>query len=122
MKTLRKIHLYLGCIFAPILLFFTITGCLQTFQLHEELKSGYTPPKILETFAQVHMHQKIPVEGQRTHASFPFQVFVAVMSGGFVSTIILGIIMAFRSTKNLFVVWACLGAGFVLPLLLLILK
>jgi hypothetical protein len=31
MKKLRSLHLYLGCIFAPMLLFFGISGFWQTF-------------------------------------------------------------------------------------------
>jgi hypothetical protein len=30
MKKLRLLHLYLGCIFAPMLLFFAISGIWQT--------------------------------------------------------------------------------------------
>lgn len=29
MKKLRSIHLYLGCIFAPLLLFFAVSGIWQ---------------------------------------------------------------------------------------------
>ncbi len=30
-RLLRKAHTPLGCLFAPLLLFFTVTGFLQTF-------------------------------------------------------------------------------------------
>ena len=122
MKTLRKIHLFLGCIFAPMLIFFTLTGALQTFNLHEKQKNGYTPLKIVEDFAQIHRHQRIPVEGQKVPPSVPFRIFVAVMSAGLLVTIILGIIMAFRSTRNPLIIWGYLGLGVLIPIFLLFIK
>ena len=119
MKTLRQIHLYLGCIFAPMLVLFTVTGVLQTFKLDEKQKNGYTPLKIVEDLAQIHMHQRIPMEGQNVPPSVPFKIFVAFMSVGLLTTIVIGIMMAFRSTKNPLLVWGYLGMGIVIPFLLL---
>jgi len=45
MKLIRKLHLYLGCLFAPLIIFFSITGAWQTFNFHEGSKDKtYTPP------------------------------------------------------------------------------
>jgi len=30
MKKLRRVHLYLGCFFAPLLIFYVVTGWYQT--------------------------------------------------------------------------------------------
>lgn len=58
LKLLRSIHLYLGVFTAPMLLFFAITGGLQTFSLHERTRgSDYTPPAWLATMAQLHKKQ-----------------------------------------------------------------
>lgn len=58
LKLLRLIHLYLGVFTAPMLLFFAITGGLQTFSLHERTRgSDYTPPAWLATMAQLHKKQ-----------------------------------------------------------------
>ena len=119
MKTLRQIHLYLGCIFAPMPVFFTVTGVLQTFGLHEKHKSGYMPLKIVEVLGQIHMHQRIPVESQKVPPSVPFRIFVAFMIVGLLATVMIGVIMAFRSTKNSLMVWGYLGLGIVVPVLLL---
>jgi hypothetical protein len=54
-KFLRMLHLYLGVFAAPALLFFAITGGLQTFSLHETPRgSSYTPPAWLAHAAQLH--------------------------------------------------------------------
>src|SRR5688572_28393334 len=34
MKKLRSLHLYLGCVFAPMLLFFAMSGIWQSLGLH----------------------------------------------------------------------------------------
>jgi len=58
LKLLRLIHLYLGAFTAPMLLFFAITGGLQTFSLHERTRgSDYAPPAWLATMAQLHKKQ-----------------------------------------------------------------
>jgi hypothetical protein len=41
------------------------------------------------------------------------------MALGFVVTGILGVVMAFKFTRERWIVWLCLVAGFVLPVLLL---
>lgn len=58
LKITRLFHLYLGVFTAPALLFFAITGGLQTFSLHERARgSDYTPPAWLATMAQLHKKQ-----------------------------------------------------------------
>lgn len=58
LKLSRTIHLYLGVFTAPALLFFAITGGLQTFSLHETTRgSSYVPPAWLASAAQLHKKQ-----------------------------------------------------------------
>jgi hypothetical protein len=58
LKSIRSIHLYLGVFTAPALLFFAITGGLQTFSLHETTRgSDYKPPAWLASAAQLHKKQ-----------------------------------------------------------------
>lgn len=58
LKLCRTAHLYLGVFTAPALLFFAITGGLQTFSLHETTRgSSYTPPAWLATVALLHKKQ-----------------------------------------------------------------
>ena len=58
LKLSRTVHLYLGVFMVPALLFFAITGGLQTFGLHETSRgSSYTPPAWLATAALLHKKQ-----------------------------------------------------------------
>ncbi len=66
LKTFRGIHLYLGVFTAPMLLFFAITGGLQTFGLHESARgSSYSPPAWLVSMAQLHKKQTTVVRSRR---------------------------------------------------------
>ncbi len=116
MKFLRKLHLYLGCFFTPILVFFAVTGALQTFELHEQHKnSSYVPPAILKLLSEVHIHQR----WEAATTSFPFRWFAVAAAIGFLLTSLLGIVMAFKLGKSKAVVWLCLIAGALVPVLLL---
>lgn len=51
-------HLYLGVFIAPALIFFAITGALQTFSLHETTRgSDYKPPRWAVVLGQIHKKQ-----------------------------------------------------------------
>jgi hypothetical protein len=117
MSIIRKIHLLLGCFFAPAILFFVVSGAYQTFQLHADLKNGYQAPEILKKMGMAHAEQKLD---RPRESSAPFKVFVALMSIGFIFTSLLGVVMAFRFFKPRWVVWVLLLVGVVLPLLLLV--
>jgi len=114
-KVMRNIHLYLGVFFAPLLMFFLISGSWQTFNLHEANKSGsYVPPAIIKSLSQVHKDQRW-VDGKKVpKSSKPFQWLVILMAVGLLATTILGIMMAFKYTKP-WIVWACLLMGFLIP-------
>jgi len=43
-----------------LLLFFTVTGFLQTFQFHKELKNGsYQAPQVLKEISEIHKKQRM---------------------------------------------------------------
>ena len=119
--SLRKLHLYLGCLFAPALIFFTVSGCLQTFDLSQAHRdSPFQPPYFLQVLSAVHMHQRLtPGPGQD---STPFKIFVVIMSAALMVTVLIGVRLAFQTSRNLLAVSSCLAAGVLLPLLLLMLK
>ena len=118
-KAMRNVHLYLGVFFAPLLVFFLISGSWQTFNLHEASKSGdYVPPAIIKSLSQVHKDQRW-VDGKMVQRpSMPFRCLIVLMVVGLLATTILGIIMAFKYTKA-WVVWSCLLMGIVIPCFLL---
>lgn len=68
LKKLRLTHLYLGVFAAPAILFFAITGAIQTFGLHEASPNGsYQPPRIVLILAQIHKKQtaSLPIRKDR---------------------------------------------------------
>ncbi len=112
---MRRLHLYLGCFFAPLLLFFVASGAWQTFMLHRSTKDGtYRAPAPLSRLSSVHMEQRYPHGESVVKHSTLFRWLVLAMSLGLAVSVVLGIAMALKLTRPLWV-WATLGAGTVLP-------
>jgi hypothetical protein len=64
LKAVRLTHLYLGVFCAPAILFFALTGAIQTFSLHEPGKgtpykpaADYVPPRWTVILGQIHKNQ-----------------------------------------------------------------
>lgn len=146
LKQARQLHLYLGTFFAPAIIFFSLTGALQTFGLHES-RGGTRHPAWIAELASIHKDQTLPqprpamrppagASGgeakppagpaaepiRRGPSPLPLKIFVLFMALGLISTTLLGIYMAFKyNPKNQKLVWGLLLGGIVLPLLLLFL-
>jgi ABC-type nitrate/sulfonate/bicarbonate transport system permease component len=119
MKSLRQLHLYLGCIFAPVLIFFAVTGAWQLFSLHRGTKDGsYVPPRAVFVLSEVHQYQHLP--GASSSSGTPLRYFILAAAAGLVLTTTLGIIMAFRFTRSKASVLLCLLAGVVVPVAILL--
>jgi hypothetical protein len=72
LKFLRKVHLYVGIFTTPALLFFAITGAVQTFSLHEATQgSNYKPPAWIASLAQLHKKQTTVVPPRRARPAAP---------------------------------------------------
>jgi len=145
LKALRALHLYIGLFISPMLMFFALTGALQTFSLHETTQgSSYKPPAWIMTLAQIHKKQtdvvpqrkpkpvdakpdtakgdkpapaQTPAPIQKSHLAMKV-FFLLVALGLFMSTVT-GIYMAYKFTRNKWVVTGLLVAGVVAPLVLL---
>ena len=122
-RSLRRLHLYMGCVFAPLLLFLTVTGLLQTFEFHRDLKDGsYQAAQVLKEMADVHKKQRVgQLAEEHPTSSSSFRYVVALMSVGISGTVVLGVIMAFQTLRRPGAVILCLVAGTVVPTLLLLL-
>ena len=57
MRRVQQLHLWLGTLFAPMIVFFALTGALQTFNLHEGPPG--TSPGIIAQLAAVHKNQRL---------------------------------------------------------------
>ena len=119
MKKLRQIHLYLGCVFAPVLIFFAVTGAWQVFALHRTMKDGsYVVPQAVAILSEIHQTQHIPPTTSEKNT--PLRYFMAAAAFGLVITTVLGIVLAFRFSSSKAPVIASLVAGVLIPLALLL--
>lgn len=112
MQKLRTLHLYLGCIFAPMLLFFAVSGIWQTLNLGSQ-------SKILALLSTIHTSHSLKLGGL---TSPWLMIFVLLMTIAFMLTTILGVVMALTQGKNRVVAWRCLAAGVIIPLVLVLLR
>lgn len=65
LRWIRSVHLYFGLFITPALLFFALTGALQTFNLHESAGEAYQPPAWIAHLAQIHKNQTSQLRPQR---------------------------------------------------------
>jgi len=118
MKTLRRIHLYLGCFFAPLLLFYVITGWYQT--VNPDRRKGVSDSQdLVSRLSRVHVEQYYPTQSASGYSTRLFRVFIVIMANALIATVILGIILAFRTSRNKWPVWLSLALGIALPVILL---
>ncbi len=115
MRILRQLHLYLGCLFAPILIFFAVTGSWQIFNWHQSDKrpGGYVAPHALAFFSDIHKDAHIPPT--RRNSPAPVRYFMFAAAVGLVLTTIIGVIMAYRFSRRPIVATVCLAIGIFLP-------
>jgi hypothetical protein len=102
MKTLRTLHLYLGCIFAPMLIFFAVSGLWQMFGLLSSIHTAHglkAGPHLM---------------------SLSLFCFIVAMALSFIFTIVLGIFMAFRLGHKRTAIY-CLLTGIAIPSLFILL-
>ncbi len=118
MRLLRKLHLYLGCLFAPTLIFFAVSGSWQLFNWHQSTKDkSYVAPRALAALSYIHKDAHIPATPARQPT--PLRYFLCAAAIGLVISTVLGVIMAYRFSRQPLVATICLLAGTVLPALLL---
>jgi hypothetical protein len=121
MKQIRQLHLYLGTLFAPIIIFFAFSGALQTFNFHESTKDGsYKAPAWIVALANIHKDQRL-ARGPGGGSSLLLKWFVVLMAVGLIATTILGIYMAFKFNRDKRVVAGLIVAGILIPVVALLL-
>jgi hypothetical protein len=149
LKASRLTHRYLGIFIAPMLLFFAVTGAMQTLMLHEATPgSAYVPPKWIMTLAQIHKNQTdiLAPKKQKLLADqakagppaaaapagpppstappmpkvhLPEKIFFLLVSLGLFTSTLTGIYMAYKFDRRAWLVSVLLVAGVVVPLVLL---
>jgi hypothetical protein len=117
MNNLRRIHLYLGCLFAPMLVFFAISGTWQT--LGAQWKAGQRLFALLSTLHMSRGLKGAPGGGYQNLSSTATKYLVIAMAVSLIITIVLGVVMAFRFGHRL-TAMLCLLTGVVLPVVLVL--
>lgn len=118
MRTLRRLHLYLGCFFAPLLIFYVATGWYQTVNPDRRKGTGDSTD-LVSRLTRVHVEQYYPAETASGYSTRWFRALVVLMALALITTVILGIILAFRSSRNSWPVWLSLALGVALPVIVL---
>jgi hypothetical protein len=146
LKGVRLIHLYVGVFIAPAIVFFALTGAIQTLSLHVSAKGGaYKPANWIIRLAQLHKKQttdlppnkpqitasssptvkpgsskKIsgPEKGldRPAHNSLPLKIFFLVVSAGLLCSTITGLYMSYKYSRNKVLLAVLLIAGIVVPI------
>jgi hypothetical protein len=140
-KAVRLIHMYLGVFLAPSILFFAVTGALQSFSLHESHSANYTPPSWLVHLSQMHKNQtlEVPVKkpappnalqaapakppapkpvgppAKDIHAPSPMKFFFLFVALGLTVSTVLGLYMSYKFNRNRAAVNGTLLAGIIIP-------
>jgi multidrug efflux pump subunit AcrB len=106
----------LGVFFAPLLLFFVLSGWYQTVN-RDRLKSPGDAQSFLQLMRVVHTDDIYPTNHERTRPSSSrlFQALVVVMAVGLTTTIVLGVMLAFRSVRNRWMIVLSLVLGVAVP-------
>ncbi len=114
MRSIRKLHLFLGCFFAPLLLFYVATGWYQTFQI-DRRKSPAEAETLVSRLVAVHTDQIYPASFANSWSPALFKALVVIMSLALIATVLFGVVLAFRSMKQRWIIWCSLFLGVLLP-------
>ena len=112
MKKFRSLHLYLGCVFAPMLLFFAISGIWQTL--------GIGHSGLLAMLSTAHMGMVL--KSGFTLSSAILRWFIVLMAAGFIISTILGVVMALTQGTNRRTALYCLAFGVLFPLAVMVIS
>ena len=121
LKRVRRLHLYLGVFFAPLLLFFIVSGWYQT--ANPDRRKGPDEARAFwDRMRSVHAEQILPDEKTEKYSPKLMRWFVYAMSLALIVTVGLGVVLALKVMKAQWLVWLMLVLGFVLPILILRLR
>jgi hypothetical protein len=134
----RQVHVYISVFVAPSLLFFALTGALQTFRIPDEKQA----PVVIQKLARLHKDDVFAVKpprpkrpeaaGARARAEKPPEAapqpalattamkwFFTAISIGIATTTLLGLWMALAHGRRKALIWLVLLAGAAAPVLIL---
>jgi hypothetical protein len=135
---IRQLHIYLSVFVAPTLIFFALTGALQTFRVPDQKAA----PVALQKLARLHKdtvfavkpprpkrpegagerrggEQPAPAKPQSKPSTEALKWFFSIASIGVAISALLGLWMALAYSKRRVILWIVLSAGMLAPVLLL---
>lgn len=134
-RNLRRVHTWIGMFFAPGVLFFSATGLIQTIGLQD----GRNPPAWISWSAGIHKHQQAPRprpprpepasgtrpdgpprEEEHEQAFVWLKPYVLLLAAVLFVTTAMGIAIAFANRNTRRTNAVLLGAGVVVPLVLML--
>ena len=115
MKWVRKMHLFLGMVFTPLLLFFVGTGWYQTLQI-DRRKSPAEAESLISRLVAVHTDQIYPAASANSWSPLLFKWLVVLMSICLIGSVVLGVYLAFKSLKPRWLCWLSLAIGVIVPM------
>jgi hypothetical protein len=118
MKNVRRWHLFLSCFFAPMLLFYVITGWYQTLSVNRH-KNAAEAQDLKSKLTSIHVDQIYPSEKAESFNPALYKALVVAMSICLIVSIALGIYLAFTVGRPRWAVWVSLALGILLPVALL---
>ncbi len=115
MRWIRRIHTYLGVFFAPLLLFFVLSGWYQT--LHKDrIKGQGDAHSVTQIMREIHTDDVYPTRDRTVRVTPKLFVYLVVlMAVGLTTTIVLGVYLAFRSVRNRWMIVFWLALGILVP-------
>ena len=101
-----------------MLIFYVATGWYQT--VNPDRRKGVGDSNdLISRLNRVHVEQYYPTESAAGYSTYLFRGLVVGMAIALVTTVALGVVLAFRTSRNKWPVWISLGLGIVLPIVLL---
>jgi hypothetical protein len=114
LKLIRRLHLYLGVFFAPLLLFFILSGWYQT--ANPDRRKGPDEARAFwDRLRSVHAEQILPSEKVDSYSPKLMRWLVYAMALALAVTISLGVVLALKVLKAKWLVWLMLVLGFAVP-------
>jgi hypothetical protein len=144
MKTIRRVHSWLGVLFAPSIMMFALSGVFQMYGCHEG-EGASEPSPVVARLAQLHMKQRFteparrppraesPEPARPTEArpdrvataqprTAPIRFFFLLMSLALIASTGLGLAIAFTMKRDRALHLGFLLAGIAIPIVLVMLS
>jgi hypothetical protein len=144
-RLVRQFHHYIGLFFTPAILFFALSGALQTLGVHENHGPGPAPATWIRWMASIHKDQRMlgpdssggphqdhagPPDDHKggpdhdhedgARSPVPLKAFVVLLAFGLAASSILGVIIALTNRTSRRSAIVALLLGVVVPIALMV--